>query len=125
MAIIFVHNLIISGTHGAHLPTAKPKDFKIDMEIEVASIEEAVATDDIHHVYDYRRAVHIAKSIIEGPSVHLIETLAHQITKKVLEDSKVTKIKLTLAKREFHDSFDSGIVIERKSHLSSLDSTAQ
>lgn len=111
MPTIFVHNLIITGTHGAHLPTAKPKEFRVDMDIEVADITDAVATDDIHHVYDYRHAVAIARQVIEGPSVHLIETLASSIVEEIKKHPKVQKIKLTLAKREFGDDFDSGITV--------------
>ena len=111
MPTIFVHNLIITGRHGAHLPTAKPKEFKLDMDIEVRDIAEALATDDIHHVYDYRLAIKIARGIIEGPSVHLIETLASRIAHEILIHPKVPKIKLTLSKRELGDDFDSGITI--------------
>lgn len=117
MNTIFVKNLIVTGTHGAHLPTAKPKEFKLDIEIEVTDISEAVATDDIAHVMDYRRAVAIAKEIIEGLSVHLIETLASRIVDKIATLPKVRKIKLTLMKRELWDEFESGITIERSTGL--------
>lgn len=108
---IFVKSLIIKGIHGAHPESALPKDFKIDMEISVRTITEAVATDDISYVYDYRQAVRSAKKIIEGPSVHLIETLASKIIEEVFKNKKVQKIKLTLTKREFGDEFDSGITV--------------
>jgi dihydroneopterin aldolase len=111
MATIFVHNLILTGTHGAHLPTAKPKEFRVDMDIEVTDIADAMATDDIHHVYDYRHAVTIARHVIEGPSVHLIETLASRIVEEIKKHPKVQNIKLTLAKREPWDQFDSGITL--------------
>ncbi len=108
---IFVKNLIVTGTHGAHLPTAKPKEFKIDIEIEVADITRAVETDDIADVYDYREAVAIARHIIQGPSVHLIETLATHIAQEILKNKKIQKITLTLSKREYGDAFDSGITL--------------
>lgn len=112
MATIFVNNLILTGTHGAHLPTAKPKGFRIDMDIEVTDISEAVDTDDITNVYDYRHAVAIARRVIEGPSVHLIETLASRIVQEIKKHPKVQKIRLTLAKREPWDQFDSGIKLD-------------
>lgn len=115
MPTIFVHNLLITGTHGAHLPIALPKEFKVDIDIEVSDISGAVATDDIHHVYDYRHAVAIARRVIEGPSVHLIETLASRIIDEICKHSKVHKIKLALAKRESGDDFDSGIILEKTS----------
>ncbi len=109
---IFVRDLIVVGVHGAHLPTAKPKEFSVAIDITVDSTTLALQTDDISHVYDYREAVRIARTVIEGPSVHLIETLAHRITEQIAMHAKVQKIKLTLSKREFGDTFDSGIIVE-------------
>ncbi len=109
---IFVHNLIIVGTHGAHLPTAKPKEFKLDIEIDVGDISQAITTDDIAHVFDYRKVVSIARGVIEGPSVHLIETLSDRIIAKICLIPRVQHIKLTLTKRELEDDFDSGITVE-------------
>ena len=120
MAIIFVTNLVIRGTHGAHLPTAAPKDFKLDIEITVDDIQTAATTDNIGDVYDYRCAVRIARKVIEGPSVHLIETLASRIVNDIATDKRVQKIKLALSKRESHDEFDSGITLEQVCHHASL-----
>ncbi len=110
---IFVKNLIIIGTHGAHLPTAQPKEFKLDIDITVNDIGEALATDDIAHVYDYRHAVTIAQRIIKGSSVHLIETLASKIIDALLEDPKAHYVKLTITKREPGSDYDSGITLEK------------
>ncbi len=110
---IFVKNLIITGTHGAHLPTAQPKEFKIDIEVDISDITEAVATDDIAHVYDYRHAVAIARRVIEGPSVHLIETLANSIIDEILTGPRVAHVKLAITKREPDSDYDSGITLEK------------
>lgn len=111
MPTIFVHNLILTGTHGAHLSTAKPKEFIVSIEIDVTDISDAIITDDISHVYDYRHAVAIARRVIEGPSVHLIETLASRIIEEIKKHPKVLCVKLTITKRESVDTFDSGIVL--------------
>ncbi len=107
---IFVRNLKISGTHGesSHLVE---RVFTIDIEITLEDIDLAIKNDDLKETFDYRRAVSIAKEVIEGPTVHLIETLVSHIAKKILQYPKVQKIKLTLTKRESKEDFDSGITI--------------
>ncbi len=79
------------------------------MSIEVDSIDTAVVTDDIREVYDYRHAVAIARRVIAGTSVHLIETLASRIATEIKAHPRVTSITITITKREHTDSFDSGI----------------
>lgn len=115
MNTIFVRNLILSGTHGAHLPAQArlpiSKDFRVNIEIDITSIDEAVATDDIRHVYDYRHAVAIAQRVIEGTSVHLIETLATRIVQEIKKHPEVLSVTVTISKREPHDAFDSGITL--------------
>jgi dihydroneopterin aldolase len=107
---IFVRNLKISGTHGesSHLVE---RVFTVDMDIDLKNIDRAIEHDDLKETFDYRRAVSIAKEIIKGSTVHLIETLAYHIATKILKYPKVQKIKLTLTKRESKEDFDSGITI--------------
>ncbi len=110
---IFVRNLSIVGVHGATaLRNGPPRIFNLDIEVSIDSIAQAVQTDNIEHVFDYRHVVAISRHIVEGPSVHLIETLASRICTEVLKHPKVRKINLTLTKREVGDEFDSGITLK-------------
>ncbi len=111
---IFVRDLKISGVHGEsfHL---RERVFTIDMEIDLSDIDEAMKNDDLKETFDYRHAVKISRDVIQGPTVHLIETLAYDIAQNILKFPKVQKIKLTLTKREGSEDFDSGITLI-KSH---------
>ena len=107
---LFIRNLSIRGTHGqTHL--RKEKFFCVDIELTLGDISVALAHDSLRDTTDYRDAVAIARRIISGPSVHLIETLAHILTTEILALPHVQKIKLTLTKRELQETFDSGITI--------------
>lgn len=107
---IFIKNLSIEGVHGLTKNNTS-KLFTLDIEVTVDDISQAVATDNIADVFDYREAVAIARRVIGGPSVHLIETLATRIADDILKLPRAHKIKLTLSKREWGDKFDSGIEI--------------
>ena len=116
---IFVRNLSIQGIHGL-TKNSKPKLFTLDIEVSVDDITRAALTDNIDDVFDYRDVVAIARRVIAGPPVHLIETLASRIADEILKLPRTQKIKLTLSKREFGDEFDSGIIIEHRAYYHTL-----
>lgn len=56
----------------------KGNDFEIDLEFK-ANLRDAAENDDLNLTIDYQKAEDIVKSVMEGPSVKLIETLAKNI----------------------------------------------
>ena len=109
---IFVRNLKITGVHGASAKLAK-RVFTIDMDITLKNIDQAIQNDDLKETFDYRNAVKVARDVITGEPIHLIETLVSKISKEILKHPKVQKIKLTLLKRELSENFDSGVRLEQ------------
>jgi dihydroneopterin aldolase len=57
---IFVHNLKITGIHGASAKLIK-RVFTINMKITLKNIDLAIEKDDLKETYDYREAVKIAE----------------------------------------------------------------
>lgn len=53
-------------------------DFEVDL-IFSAHLREAGNADELAKTIDYQQAEHIVRSVMEGPSVKLIETLAKKI----------------------------------------------
>ena len=57
--------------------------FEVDVELGV-DIRAAATGDDIAETVDYRAVHESVRSVVEGPSVNLIETLAAAIARDIL-----------------------------------------
>ncbi len=62
-----------------------PQPFEVDVVLEL-DLVEAGRTDDLSATVDYGAVFEAARSIVEGPHVDLIETLAERIAASVLAD---------------------------------------
>jgi len=72
--------------------------FIVDVEIEL-DLSKAGKSDDIKKSVDYNALAVLIHSEITGPSVNLIESLAHRIGLKALETFKeIDEIKVTVHK---------------------------
>jgi dihydroneopterin aldolase len=69
-------------------------DVKLDTDLGAPGVSDRV--DD---TVDYRLVYAIAKDVVEGDSVQLIETLAHRIAERVLDLSRVAGVSVRIAKR--------------------------
>lgn len=69
-------------------------DIKVDSDLVAAG-----RSDRVEDTVDYRPIYAIAKSVIEGESAKLIETLAQRIAKRVLELDKVVGVSVRVAKQ--------------------------
>lgn len=70
----------------------------MDIEVE-ADLSEPGRTDRLVDSVDYRKVRAIAKEIIEGESVKLLETLTTRIADRVLALPKVKGVTVRVAKR--------------------------
>lgn len=82
---ISLNDLSFYGYHGA-----LPEENVLGQLYLVSLIFEldtrpAGENDDLTKTVDYRDAIHVVREVVTGPSVKLIETLAHQIAEKLLE----------------------------------------
>lgn len=80
------------GRHGAvegEQDSAQP--FEVDVILH-ADLSLAAEGDELSATVDYRTIAEIARSVVEGPSVTLIETLAGDIARDVLDATDPTLV---------------------------------
>jgi 7,8-dihydroneopterin aldolase/epimerase/oxygenase len=84
---IALNNMVFEGRHGVgETERALAQPFEVDVEIHLDT-RAAGLSDDLARTFDYGLAFEIARSVVEGPSRLLIETLAESIAAAVLERS--------------------------------------
>jgi dihydroneopterin aldolase len=90
--------LVFSGRHGVRPAEREhPQEFKVDVKLDV-DLAAVGRSDSIDDTVDYRLVYAIAKEVIEGESVQLIETLAERIANRVLDLKKVIAVSVRIAK---------------------------
>lgn len=96
---ILLEGMTFSGRHGVSAAERqRAQEFEVDVEVET-DLSEPGRTDRVEDSVDYRLVRTIAKEVIEGESVSLIETLADQIAARVLRLPKVDAVSVRIAKR--------------------------
>jgi dihydroneopterin aldolase len=96
---IRLEGMVFSGRHGvSDSERASPQPFTVDIEAE-ADLRPAGATDDIKDTIDYRALHTVAREVITGESVHVLEALAHRIAERALEVPGVKTVTVRVAKK--------------------------
>jgi dihydroneopterin aldolase len=96
---IALEGMVFSGRHGVRpAEREQPQEFNVDVKVD-ADLLQAGRSDRVEDTVDYRQVYAIAKDVVEGESVQLIETLAHRIAERVLELKRVTAVSIRIAKR--------------------------
>ena len=86
---ILLEGMSFQGRHGVRpAERERPQEFKVDIEVD-CDLSEPGKSDRIEDSVDYRQVRAIAKEVIEGESLRLLETLAARIAEKVLQLEKV------------------------------------
>ena len=96
---ILLEGMSFHGRHGVR-PAEREQlqEFEVDVEVD-CDLSEPGRTDRIEDTVDYRRIRAIAKEVIEGESLKLIEALAARIAHRVLELPRVAEVSVRIAKR--------------------------
>lgn len=84
---IVLSNMVFDGRHGSHeeeRQSAQP--FEVDVELHL-DLRPAGQEDDLERTVDYSRVFEATRAIVEGPSRHLLETLAETIAAAALADA--------------------------------------
>jgi dihydroneopterin aldolase len=96
---IVLEGMVFSGRHGVRpAEREQPQDFEVDVEVD-ADLVRPGRSDRVEDTVDYRRLRAIAKEVVEGESVKLIETLADRIAERVLDIEYVLAVSVRIAKR--------------------------
>ena len=111
---IFLETLVLSGRHGvSDRERATPQEFHIDISAE-ADTRKSAESDEISDTVNYKDFAKIAREVIDGPPSHLIETLAHKIAERILEDKKIKTVSVTIRKPQVLPSGIPGVTIVQK-----------
>ena len=82
---IVLANMRFDGRHGVEdVERARPQPFEVDLEIGL-DLRAAGLTDDLGKTVDYGDLFEICRSVVEGPSRRLLESLAEAIARQVLD----------------------------------------
>src|ERR1700693_5061643 len=96
---IELEGMVFSGRHGVRpAEREQAQEFRVDVELD-ADLFPAGRSDRVEDTVDYRRVRAIAKEVVEGESVQLIETLAGRIAQQVLDLERVVAVSVRIAKR--------------------------
>lgn len=98
---IRLEGMVFYGMHGVD-PAEKSlgQRFVVDVELE-RDLRKPGRTDDLHDTVNYAHVYRIAKSVLEGPSKNLIETLAEEISRRIAESTDgVERIRVRVRKPE-------------------------
>lgn len=98
MDVIRIDGIRAFGRHGAdpgERDAAQPFDVTVVIE---ADLSPAAGSDDLKDAIDYSVVREAIARIIESTSFRLIERLAAEIARAVLDDSRVANAEITIAK---------------------------
>jgi len=98
VARVILRGLRLRGRHGVSATERETdQDFLVDIECPT-DVVSAAATDDIADTLDYTRLSAIAAAVIEGPPRHLLETLADSIARRIVDETTVRSVRVTVVK---------------------------
>jgi dihydroneopterin aldolase len=81
---VYLTNMVFPGRHGVgDQERASAQPFEIDVEV-VRDLAPAGRADDLSLTVDYGEVFRICRAVVEGPSKHLLESLAEEIAERVL-----------------------------------------
>jgi len=87
------------GRHGVRQAERdQTQEFRVDIDVE-ADLGEAARSDDLADTVDYTAVRAVAKEVIEGRSMQLLESLATVIAERVAAMPRVTSVSVRVAKR--------------------------
>jgi dihydroneopterin aldolase len=82
---IVLAGLAFMARHGVHEDEkTTPQRFEVDVELEL-DLGPAGRSDDLTATVDYGDVAKLAREVLEGPPVGLIDTLAERIAARLLE----------------------------------------
>ena len=110
---IFLENLSIRARHGVR-PEEKEteQEFLIDISV-TADTAPASGSDALEQAINYGTFRDIALDVLGGAPVNLIETLAETIAQRILEDTRIEAVTVSIRKPEIYDDCTPGVSITR------------
>ncbi|MEE9198950.1 MAG: dihydroneopterin aldolase [Dehalococcoidia bacterium] len=97
---IILEGMVFYSYHGVSAEE-KARGQRIVVDLELATdLRPAGKSDDLKDTVDYGDVYRLVKSVVEGPSHDLIESLAEEIGSRVLADYPVEEVRVKVKKPE-------------------------
>jgi dihydroneopterin aldolase len=88
----------VFGRHGANPGEQDvPQPFDVDVELEV-DLERSIHTDALDDTLDYRKVQQIVADVVGTGRFMLLERLAQEIARVILQEHRVHAVTITIAK---------------------------
>ena len=115
MDIIYINNLRIETTIGVYAWEMQTKQM-VSLDLQIGTnILQASAQDSIDDTIDYKLVIERLSTFIEASNFKLLETLAEETAKILLDEFNVPWLKLHIKKPQvLKNVSDVGIIIERQ-----------
>jgi dihydroneopterin aldolase len=114
MDYIHIKNLRLHGKHGVYEEERKvEQEFELHLTLGVGDTSRAAKSCELVDAVDYVPIKHEIQKIVQEKSFYLIETLAETIARRVMEDTRIQTLELTINKPEVWDHGVPGLTIVR------------
>ena len=95
---IILSGMVFYGFHGmSEAEQELGQRFDVDLEVQL-DLSKAGASDMLEHTISYTNLYRTVKEIVEGPSRKLLENVAETIAGKILAESNVASVRVTVKK---------------------------
>lgn len=113
MDTVFIEHLSVRGKHGIHEEERRTEqEFIIDISLET-DLSKAGNSDTVADTVNYSDVRKIARETVEQNSFFLIEKLASVIVSRLLEDTRIASVSVTIRKPAVYTDSVPGITIRR------------
>ena len=110
---IFIQNLAVRGKHGVKPEEwVNAQEFVLDITVDFETVK-AATSDDLSDTIDYDFFRNSAKEVVEGTSFHLLEKLADADAQKVLANTRIKTVTITIRKTEMYPDCTPGVTVIR------------
>ncbi len=113
MDVMRIDGIRAFGRHGAdpgERDTAQPFDVNVVLELDLRPAEQS---DNLKDAVDYAVVRNTIAEIVESTSFRLIERLAAEIARAVLDDARVAHAEITVAKPGILQGATPGVTLRR------------
>ena len=95
---IILEGIILYGYHGRKQPEKEiGQRFMVDIEVE-RDLRMSGTSDQIQGTVSYTDIYRVVKEIIEGPSLNLLESVAHNIAHEIIDKYPIEAVRVKVKK---------------------------
>jgi len=111
---LFIRDLVLACRIGVY-PHEQHTPQRVRINVDLGVSEAGAALDRLDDVVDYEALLGRIETAVRGQHVNLIETLAEQVAKLCLEDTRVRSARIRVEKLDvFSEAASVGVEIERR-----------